>query len=276
MTVPGAGQALIVSADSLFWIEGNSIMKAPATGGTPAPVATGQASPHALAVDDQYVYWTNYLGASVMRAPKDASSPASLVASAAEPDLIAVDSSAVYWTNIADQTIRSSPKTSNAPQLVTSVGEGVSSIAIDATYVYLGLRSPGRIMSVLKTGGTLSGVFACPYTGGGGSADSLATDVDNLYFTCSVSLSTITGILAHAFSLSKAGGCAVDFGEASHLVVGGQWVYFFDFTNVGRWFRVAAVGGKLSQIVLAGTQPQAAAADSTYLYLLTNSGIIRL
>jgi hypothetical protein len=46
------------------------VQKVPLAGGPAVEIATCQGKPSAIAVDDQYVYWLNYITGDVLRAPK--------------------------------------------------------------------------------------------------------------------------------------------------------------------------------------------------------------
>jgi len=66
----GAGIAL--DGGFLYWCGGGSIYKMPVAGGTVTTLAQGQSSPLGIAVDPEFVYWTNNVSSgSVMRVVKN-------------------------------------------------------------------------------------------------------------------------------------------------------------------------------------------------------------
>jgi len=62
-------QGIAVDRSNVYWVHGDAIMRAPVAGGTPMNVASGQAQPNAVVVDDARVYWTNF-GGSLLSLPK--------------------------------------------------------------------------------------------------------------------------------------------------------------------------------------------------------------
>jgi hypothetical protein len=76
-------------------------------GAAPTVIAPNQLAPYGIAVDSQYVYWTNFDGNTVVKAPL-AGGAEYVLASGANlniPTSIAVDSVNVYWANQGNGTI---------------------------------------------------------------------------------------------------------------------------------------------------------------------------
>jgi hypothetical protein len=91
----------------LYWKDCSSlgptkckIYSLPVGGGTPAEVATDDTDYQSrLAVDDAYVYWTDWGHKTIYKALIGGGSPIQLSASESCPDGIAVDDAHVYWAN---------------------------------------------------------------------------------------------------------------------------------------------------------------------------------
>ena len=65
-------------------------------------IAAGQSGPSAIAVDQGYVYWTNFDGGTVLRVlALGAGVPEVVAVGQDHPDGIALDADYVYWTNFA-------------------------------------------------------------------------------------------------------------------------------------------------------------------------------
>ncbi|WP_437951035.1 hypothetical protein WME98_09645 [Sorangium sp. So ce296] len=154
----------------VFWVnrgdESGStgqVMRVPVGGGQePTAIATGQPKPLHVAIDDDFVYWTNE-GGPVVRARKDSDGSEPLVtisSDAGMPWAIAVDDTRVYWT-VQDRggRVMSAPKgsTGEGPftTLATEQGDPYE-IAIDDTYVYWTTPTIGTVMRVAKTGGEVT------------------------------------------------------------------------------------------------------------------------
>jgi sugar lactone lactonase YvrE len=71
----------------------------PIGGGSINPIAQNQGAPDGIAVDAQYVYWTNYDDNTVLKAPKAGGTAYTLASSQNNPSAIAVDDKNVYWAN---------------------------------------------------------------------------------------------------------------------------------------------------------------------------------
>lgn len=71
----------------------------------PEVLATEQAGPVSLALDETHVYWVNQQGGSVMRCPKVGcgEGPQTVILGIDSPSGIVVDDRNVYWTNFGDR-----------------------------------------------------------------------------------------------------------------------------------------------------------------------------
>ncbi|WP_437754329.1 hypothetical protein [Sorangium sp. So ce1389] len=174
----GQRSARCIKADSthLYWVDrgdnlanNGEVMRAPVGGvGAPVAIATGQAEPIHLAIDEEYVYWMNANDGTVMRTRKDSDGTDPLVtiwSHAGRSGSIAVDETRVYWMardDDLDWIVMSAPKGSNGEgpftTLATNQGshDEESEIAIDETYVYWTTSGDGTVKRVAKIGGGIS------------------------------------------------------------------------------------------------------------------------
>ena len=120
-----------------------------------SPVLTGPyTNIISLAVDSQYVYWTNYDTDSIGRANLDGSDAnQSFITGLTEPDAIAVDGSHIYWATF-ESSVGSSPGSIGRANLdgtdpdasfITSGVDTPEGLAVDAGHVYWASRVDGTI-----------------------------------------------------------------------------------------------------------------------------------
>jgi len=94
---------LAPTTSGVFWIEqGEAAKRSSGTVAAGDPdlrvIAGRQDAPEGIAVDDEFVYWTNLLGGTVMKARRAGGPAVAIAASQERPWGIAVDRQAVYWT----------------------------------------------------------------------------------------------------------------------------------------------------------------------------------
>jgi hypothetical protein len=121
-TGPGTGvTALATDASSIYWCsagtptlsyQDGSIMKAPLAGGTAVALASNQAIPHGIAVEDEHVYWVNHgsvgynsTSGSVMKVSTLGGAATTLASSQGAPRAIAVDATDIFWVNTFEGTV---------------------------------------------------------------------------------------------------------------------------------------------------------------------------
>lgn len=99
------------AATTVYWTDQTNpgtVKSAPAGGGTATVIASGQLAPFGIAVDSQYVYWTNFDGNTVVKSPLAGGTEYVLASGSANiniPTAIAVDATNVYWANQGNGTI---------------------------------------------------------------------------------------------------------------------------------------------------------------------------
>lgn len=100
-----APNGIVIDTGSVYWggYFGNAVMSAPIGVASVTTLATNQSYVCDLALDSDYVYWTNSGGAagagSVMKVAKGgAATPITLASGLTAPCGLAVDGTAVYWT----------------------------------------------------------------------------------------------------------------------------------------------------------------------------------
>lgn len=95
---------LVPAPAGVFWIEqGGTATRSSGTVAASDPdfreLTAGQDGPEGIAIDDEFVYWTNMLSGTVMKAPRAGGPAVAIAANQHQPWGIAVDERAVYWTN---------------------------------------------------------------------------------------------------------------------------------------------------------------------------------
>ena len=119
----GFGGAVSMALDNgkVYFTDGISTVQSVATAdGTVTTIAANQERPTGMAIDDQYVYWSNNLGAAIKRAPKDGSGAPELLVSANMPTEVGVFGDYVYWVDADYTAIWRAPKTGGVATIVIS------------------------------------------------------------------------------------------------------------------------------------------------------------
>ena len=96
------------------WAQGGK-QQAPDKSGSLVAAKCDQPGPMRLAMDSEFVYWTDFRGGQVLRAPVGGGAIKVLASQQAGPCGITVDSSTVYWTNNTGGSVMSVPKSGGPP-----------------------------------------------------------------------------------------------------------------------------------------------------------------
>jgi hypothetical protein len=104
---------IAVDAANVYWTMNGAtdpgagaVMQVPIGGGTATTLASGQAPPLAIAVDNTSVYWLS--ADRILNVPIGGGSATTLV-SGQSPSAIAVDATSLYWAN-GDSVMKLTPK----------------------------------------------------------------------------------------------------------------------------------------------------------------------
>lgn len=131
----------------VYWTDGGSggpgsIGRANPDGTNPAQVFIGGAgAPYGMAVDGQYVYWSNF-SSSIWRAPLDGSGqPQAIITGLSTPSALAVDSQNIYWVNEGTDSIGrarlNDPGNPDATFIVPPPGNTIRrGLALDNGFIY--------------------------------------------------------------------------------------------------------------------------------------------
>lgn len=145
------------------------------------PLATGQKSPHSLAVDSTRVYWTNYDDAgSVMSVPLDGGvAPLTLASNQSGAFAVALSASRAYWSDV--DGVASTALEAGAPVTVVAHQSSAFGIAIYNGRVYW--VADNSVMSASLDGGTPVTLAHVPERDGGTFPYGIAAGPTGVYWT---------------------------------------------------------------------------------------------
>ena len=151
-----AGASIAVDDESVYWPNRNlgTVMKAAKDGSSMETVASGQASPMRVALDDTHVYWVNTVDpGAVMSTPKSGGAPESIADNQHGPSALAVGPAHVAWTTTGDQTIWLAQKGGGQATKIAS-GHFSTAIALDDKHIYWLRSDTGAVRAPVGGGPT--------------------------------------------------------------------------------------------------------------------------
>jgi hypothetical protein len=175
-----------VDADSIYWLQGNSVFKSAKDGKGLARIASGQSLSRSgcLAVDDARVYWSHEGSRGAIRAAAKAggSVAVEVVAGVDRARDVHVDRDHVYW--VSDGRVMSAPKQGGSPMQLAQASGAIDAIALDDAFVYFTVRGApdredGSVSRVAKGGGEQK-ILAS----GQAQPSAIAVDRDSVYWAC--------------------------------------------------------------------------------------------
>jgi sugar lactone lactonase YvrE len=188
-------------------------------GGAVEVLASGEAQPTQLALDETHVYWTNQGNpglAGVRRMAKQGGAP-ELFAPGESPMGVAVDATHVYWCDWGAGKVQRRSKTGGVVQVLAPSEPDANRIALDAQRVYW--SSADHIASVAKTGGPVT-ILSPTF-----NAQDVATDGEGVYWTTNFEVERWK-----QGPLRLVGG-----GNVHELEVRGPWVYYVNAAACCAW-----------------------------------------
>ena len=230
-------QDVIVSQSQVYWANGGTIGRISVDGGDKTEIVSRGSTVQGLAVDDSYVFWTEFESGLVMRADLDGGHIVTLFSNGHEPGAIATDGESVYFLDESRSGVSDVPcvlmkvaKSGGAPQMLLTTTQATPSLAIVGGYVYLGgnftLPVPGRpepvvgfrLVRVPTAGGDIMPL-------GFANARAFVVDGTHVYFLNATTL-TVDRMPVAGGTVSNLEPKATDF--SSTIAVDAQHVYYVD------------------------------------------------
>lgn len=223
---------------------------------SPITLASGQNAPFGIAVDDGFVYWTNYEGGTVMKVSKSGDgSPTTLASGQGHPHSIAVDADAIYWTNVSGGTVVKMDKSGGA-LIIASGQDSPYGIAVDGDAIYW-VNAGGTVMKAGKADGVVTTLAS-----GQGNPFGIALASNIVYWT-NISDGTV-------MKVGKSGGMPIVFASGQNsphgIVVDNNAVYWTNDVSDGEVMAAGLTSG--APVVLAADQnkPLGIAIDDSAVY----------
>jgi hypothetical protein len=280
-----------LAADStyVYFTTGSYVKAVPVGGGSVITLASGQASPSGLALDDTHVYWVNQGSSStngaIKRRPKTGGSVQTIVSAQARPDRIAVDGGQVFWLNLGTDAggstgwingsvMRANKDGSSARSLAPATWP--TDLAIDGDHVYFNEHA-GTVKRVGKNG--ITSAVTLVSTNEPGFPAGIAVNDTHVYWTlgCGTASDGVRKIKKDAVAASNCVSTPeymLHTNSPGTLSETGTWIYYSEQDDSGNGYlqRLWRNGGPPEPVASGPYDIDRVAADSRgVVWAVTNS-----
>ena len=184
---------VLVSGHHIYW--GNATGGCTESGSCPGSIGVANLNgtdvrenfiqadtPYGLAVDGQYIYWSNFGSDTIGRANLNGTGVnQDFIRGASSPDGVVVNRQHIYWSNSGDNTIgMANLNGSDADQSFITGANGPEGMAIDSQYIYWANHNDGMLGRAALNGTSVDQSFV---TGAGNYPTRVAVTGTSVYFT---------------------------------------------------------------------------------------------
>jgi hypothetical protein len=242
-------------------------------------LAKAQQRPLGIAVDSNYVYWTDQLAGTVTKAPLDGGDPIVVTSDQNAPSLIAVDGNGLYWTNFGarrhEGSVMALAFAAGAPVELASAQDNAQGIAVSGSTVYWTEAGdhtvPGNSGSIKSV--HLDGSSPTTILSGSGNPLAIAVDDTNIYWThydvCPPDSTGACGApVSSVVKLPVAGGAPVTLASSPvgfGIALDAANVYWVA-TSTGDIMKVPKDGGTPTTLASGQSTPADVVVDSADVY----------
>jgi len=141
-----------VDAQYVYWTnyDGGDVRRVSIGGGQQDVLATGQGNPVGLAIDATHAYWATETSGEISRVPLTGGKTELIASGQTKPTYVAVDAAHVYWTNFGNGTVSRAPLAGGDVVVVAAGQNKPYYLLVDATHVYWTTLAGGTIMRAPK------------------------------------------------------------------------------------------------------------------------------
>ena len=258
-------RAVAVDDGAVYWTTTTAIRQIAKTGGTAMTLFSSQGSGDTLIVDGTKLYWRNSITPTGVFSGPTSGGQATMVVGGL-PSTYALDADSIYWVDAGDLMLwRTSKAGGGSPQMLAGPGT-FGTLVVDDQYIYWA-EGAGRVRRIAKTGGAISDLRPAD-AAAGLSASWTTMDDGYIYFAGDAA----TAQSAALIRVEKTGGAgtmlagALDTADA--IAVGGDAVYWLTRgdSDSGYLARIPKTGGAPTILTSGIGVSVGIALDAQYAY----------